>query len=32
MSQTAAHVVDHVIPHEPVRQWVLSLLIALRLL
>ncbi len=25
MSQTAAHLVDHVIPHVPVRQWVLSL-------
>ena len=23
MSQTAAHLVDHVIPHVPVRQWVL---------
>jgi hypothetical protein len=22
MSQTAAHLVDHVIPHVPVRQWV----------
>lgn len=32
MSQTAAHLVDHVIPHAPVRQWVLSLPIALRLL
>jgi hypothetical protein len=32
MSQTAAHRVDHVIPHVPVRQWVLSLPIALRLL
>ena len=32
MSQTAAHLVDHVIPHVPVRQWVLSLPIALRLL
>jgi len=31
MSQTAAHLVDHVIPHVPVRQWVLSLPIALRL-
>jgi len=34
MSQTAAHlvVVDHLIPHVPVRQWVLSLPTALRVL
>jgi hypothetical protein len=32
MSQTAAHLVYHVIPHVPVRQWVLSLPIPLRLL
>jgi len=32
MSQTAAHLVDHVIPHVPVRQRVLSLPIPLRLL
>ena len=32
MSQTAAHLVDHVIPHVPVRQWVLSLPIPLRML
>lgn len=32
MSQTAAHLVDHVIPSVPVRQWVLSLPIPLRLL
>jgi len=32
MSQTAAHLVDHVIPHVPVRQWALSLPIPLRLL
>ena len=32
MSQTAANLVDHVIPHVPVRQWVLSLPIPLRLL
>jgi len=32
MSQTAAHLVDHVIPHVPVRQWVPSLPIPLRLL
>jgi len=32
MSQTAAHLVDHVIPHVPVRQWVLSLPIPLRAL
>ena len=25
MAQTAAHLVDHVIPHVPVRQWVLIL-------
>ena len=32
MSQTAAHLVDNVIPRVPVRQWVLSLPIPLRLL
>jgi len=32
MSQTAAHLLDHVIPRVPVRQWVLSLPIPLRLL
>ncbi|HEY8707891.1 MAG TPA: transposase, partial [Burkholderiaceae bacterium] len=32
MAQTAANLVDHVIPHVPVRQWVLSLPIPLRLL
>ena len=32
MAQTAADLVDHVIPHVPVRQWVLSLPIPLRLL
>ena len=32
MAQTAAHLLDHVIPHVPVRQWVLSLPIPLRLL
>lgn len=32
MSQTAAHLVDQVIPYVPVRQWVLSLPIPLRLL
>jgi hypothetical protein len=32
MSQTAAHLVDHGIPHLPVRQWVLSLPIPLRVL
>jgi hypothetical protein len=32
MAQTAAHLVDHVIPHVPVRQWVLSLPMPLRLL
>jgi len=30
--QTAAHLLDHVIPRVPVRQWVLSLPLALRLL
>jgi len=28
MSQTAAHLVDHLIPHVPVRRWFLSLPIA----
>jgi hypothetical protein len=32
MAQTAAHLVDHVIPRVPVRQWVLSMPIPLRLL
>ncbi len=32
MAHTAAHLVDHVIPNVPVRQWVLSLPIPLRLL
>ena len=32
MSQAAAHLVDRVIPHVPVRQWVLSLPIPLRVL
>ena len=32
MAQAAAHLVDYVIPHVPVRQWVLSLPIPLRLL
>jgi Transposase zinc-binding domain len=32
MSETAAYLVDHVIPSVPVRQWVLSLPIALRVL
>jgi uncharacterized protein (DUF983 family) len=31
MAQTAAHPGDHVIPHVPVRQWVLFLRIPLRL-
>ena len=30
--QTAEHLVDHAIPHMPVRQWVLSLPTPLRLL
>jgi hypothetical protein len=32
MAQTAAHLVDHVIPQVPVRQWVLSFPIPLRIL
>ena len=32
VAETAAHLVDHVFPQVPVRQWVLSLPIALRLL
>jgi len=32
MSQTAAHLMVHVIPHVPVRQWVLSLPVPLRVL
>ena len=32
MAQTAAHLVDKVIPRVPVRQWVLALPIPLRLL
>jgi putative lipoic acid-binding regulatory protein len=32
MLETAAYLVDHVIPSVPVRQWVLSLPIALRVL
>ena len=32
MAETAAHLVDHVIPPVPVRQWVLSFPIPLRLL
>jgi Putative transposase len=32
MSETAAYLVDHVIPSVPLRQWVLSLPIALRVL
>ena len=30
MADTAAHLVDRVIPHVPVRQWVLSLPYSLR--
>jgi hypothetical protein len=30
MADTAAHLVDHVLPHAPVRQWVLSLPYELR--
>ncbi len=32
MAETAAHLVDHVIPRVPVHQWVLSFPIPLRLL
>ncbi|MBL0010213.1 MAG: hypothetical protein IPP22_02730 [Nitrosomonas sp.] len=32
MGQMAAHLVDHIIPNAPVRQWVLSLPIPLRTL
>jgi hypothetical protein len=32
MSQTVAHLVDHVVPHVPVRQWVLWPPIPLRVL
>jgi ribosomal protein S27E len=32
MAETAAHLVEHVIPRVPVRQWMLSLPIPLRLL
>ena len=32
MAETAAHLVDHVIPRVPVRQWVLSFPIPLRIL
>ena len=32
MAETAAHLVDHLIPRVPVRQWVLSFPIALRIL
>jgi hypothetical protein len=31
MAQTAAHLVDHVIPHVPVRQWMLLLPILMHL-
>lgn len=30
MAETAAHLVDHVIPEVPVRQWVLSMPIPMR--
>jgi hypothetical protein len=30
MADTAAHLVDHVLPHVPVRQWVLTVPFALR--
>ncbi len=32
MAETAAHLVDHLIPQVPVRQWVLSFPIPLRIL
>ena len=32
MAQTVAHLVNHVIPHVPARQWVLSLPIPLHML
>ena len=32
MVETAAHLIDHVIPHVPVRQWVLSFPWPLRML
>ena len=32
MVETAAHLVDHVLPHRPVRQWVLSFPYPLRFL
>jgi hypothetical protein len=32
MAQTAAHLIDHVIPRVPMRQWVVSFPITLRLL
>jgi len=32
MAETAAHLVDHVLPPVPVRQWVLTLPFALRYL
>ena len=32
IAETAAHLIDHVIPRVPVRQWVLSLPIPLRIL
>ena len=31
MAQTAAYLIDHVIPHVPVHQWVLALPIRMRL-
>ena len=30
MAETAAHLIDHVIPHVPIRQWVMSFSIPLR--
>jgi len=32
MVESAAHLVDEVLPHQPMRQWVLSVPYALRLL
>jgi hypothetical protein len=32
MAESAAHLVDHVFPHQPVRQWVISFPIPLRIM
>ncbi|MFZ4405529.1 MAG: transposase zinc-binding domain-containing protein [Pseudobdellovibrionaceae bacterium] len=31
MSETAAHLVDHVLPHKSIRQWVLTFPVPIRL-